>query len=80
MPVTRKITFARIAGIVTIICSVYGISTTIYGQIEKNRLDIQNAAISRIVYRGEIAKFQDSVRRAITRMEKKLKLEPTFSK
>jgi hypothetical protein len=80
MPVKPSISFAKIAGIVTVIGSLYGIGASIYNSVEKNREAIQQQAIDRIIYRGEMARFKDSVRRALTRLEKKDKLEPTFSK
>lgn len=78
MPVRQKNNWARIASIVSIVISLFGVVTVIYNKTETNREAIQKAAIDKILYRGEMARFKDSVRRSFRRLEKVDSLEPSF--
>lgn len=73
-----QISLARLVSVVALVGSVYGIGTSIYSSIQKNREDIQKAAVDRILYRGEQARFKDTIRRAINLLDKKAHLDPTF--
>lgn len=80
-----KTSVAKIVGIITVVGSLYAFGGHLYNDYQSNLQKIREAAakealtdLDRMNYRANMRLFQDSVRKAINKLDQKNHIEKTF--